>query len=288
MEGIEATKQIRALGSDFVELPIIAMTANALSGDREKSLAAGMNGHVTKPINPDEVFKELSNWVRLSEKPKQDVEQGLSENSNIDVITELPGIDLTAGLNRMRGNWSAYKRILKSFHKKHKSAVDIIEDLIRQDHLAEAALLAHSLKGSGGNLGADALFKQAASMEKACREGNQEEAMGCISALRQQLQIVMTGLETLEQKETHESDNSSTAKEIDRKALLVRLEQIEGYLEADLSKAQVSVESLKDIGVSVVLTNSYSELQEALNSFDIEAAGEAIQRLKRELLCEVA
>ena len=77
MGGFEATREIRK-DERFKELPVIAMTAHAMAGDREKSLAAGMNDHVTKPIDPDELFSTLVRWIKPGER---EVSEGVCEPS---------------------------------------------------------------------------------------------------------------------------------------------------------------------------------------------------------------
>ena len=81
MSGIEATETIRAFDSEVKSIPIIAMTAHAMAGDREKSIKAGINDHVVKPINPDELFGALLQWVRPEDRELPDylVEKLLEE-----------------------------------------------------------------------------------------------------------------------------------------------------------------------------------------------------------------
>ncbi|RDH89235.1 MAG: IS3 family transposase [endosymbiont of Lamellibrachia luymesi] len=107
MDGLTAARKIRELGGDYADLPILAMTAHALSGDKEKSLEAGMNGHITKPINPHAMFSELAEWVAPSEKLEQvDLRQ---EQTEVEPLPELPGIDTADALDRIGGNQSAYQ-----------------------------------------------------------------------------------------------------------------------------------------------------------------------------------
>ena len=282
MDGMEATKQIRLLAGDYAELPIIAMTAHALAGDSDKSLAAGMNGHVTKPINPDEVFKELSRWVEVGEKGDVEKTDNEKPQSNIDAISELPGIDLEAGLNRMRGNWPAYKRILLAFRQKQSDTADVIEQYVKHDILDEAARLAHTLKGSAGNLGADALFQQAAAVEAACLGDKKDDALTAVAVLQTELQIVMDGLEVLEQ-EKESAEEAKPLREIDSNELLQLLEQLENSLGKDIGEAQAHLDLLRGCSVDAVITNGLDEIADALNRFDTKSAGSTVQRLQEAL-----
>ncbi|MCF6354521.1 MAG: response regulator [Candidatus Polarisedimenticolaceae bacterium] len=273
MDGLEATRQIRALGGVYTELPIIAMTAHALSGDREKSLAAGMSAHVTKPFDPELLFQTLSQWIKPGKKPEG---EGSSNSIDGGSLPELPGINLADGLQRIRGNWPAYKRILKGFRQKQSIAVEIIEEHIQQGQLEEAASLAHTLKGSSGNMGAEALFQQAASMEAACRANDKTAALANIDDLRRVQQEVMAGLLTLEESESPPTEINSAPQGIAPDALRALLRQMEGYLDTDLGEAQNCLHKLRASSVSA---SWFEELESALNSFDIEAARRVVQQV---------
>jgi CheY-like chemotaxis protein len=123
MDGYTATCEIRK-DDRYKELPIIAMTAHAMTGDEDKSLEAGMNGHVTKPIDPDQLFSTLRKWIKPSKERIQvqqsefSVEQPESDNA-VPADNELPislsGFDLIDGLKRLRGNKKIYRKLLLSF-----------------------------------------------------------------------------------------------------------------------------------------------------------------------------
>jgi DNA-binding response OmpR family regulator len=89
MDGYTATREIRNLKSEIRNVPIIAMTAHAMAGDEDKSLKAGMNGHVTKPIDPDQLFSTLQKWVKPSEERVQvqqpEVPVGRPEEERVQV-----------------------------------------------------------------------------------------------------------------------------------------------------------------------------------------------------------
>ena len=106
------------------KLPIIAMTAHAMAGDEEKSLEAGMNGHVTKPIDPDQLFSTLQKWIKPGEKrvevqqPEVSVEQSESDKAvpaKDELPESLPGFDLADGLKRLQGNQKTLSEVAFKF-----------------------------------------------------------------------------------------------------------------------------------------------------------------------------
>ncbi len=156
-------------------IPIIAMTAHAMAGDEDKSIQAGMNGHVTKPIDPDRLFATLQKWIQPSEKraqiqqPEVDVERLETDKmvpEEDELPESLPGFDLAAGLERLMGNKGLYRKLLLDFGTKYiKTASDIREALDTKD-FEQAHSLIHNIKGLAGNLEAGDLQAAAMNLEK--------------------------------------------------------------------------------------------------------------------------
>jgi CheY-like chemotaxis protein len=189
MDGYTATKRIRkweggmrnkiGKDSDFKSeirnVPIIAMTAHAMAGDEGKSLESGMNGHVTKPIDPDQLFATLQKWIQPSEKraqvqqpevPVERLEAGKMVPEEDELPESLPGFYFAAGLERLMGNKRLYRKLLVDFGTKYiKTASDIREALDSKD-FEKVHSLVHNLKGLAGNLEATDLQAAAMNLEK--------------------------------------------------------------------------------------------------------------------------
>jgi HPt (histidine-containing phosphotransfer) domain-containing protein len=159
------------------------MTAHAMAGDEDKSLEAGMNGHVAKPIDPDQLFATLQKWIRPKEKhvqaqqPEILVEdpQAVQAMSDEETLPEsLPGFDLVAGLERLRGNKRLYRKLLLDFGADYTGAAADISEALESNDLNHAHSLIHNLKGLAGNLEATDLHAAAAAMEKLVK-GDQKE-----------------------------------------------------------------------------------------------------------------
>jgi CheY-like chemotaxis protein len=175
MDGYTATREIRNLKSEIRNVPIIAMTAHAMAGDEDKSLQAGMNGHVTKPIDPDQLFSTLQKWVKPSEKraqvkqPEIPVERPESDKAvaEEDALPEsLPGFDLTDGLKRLQGNKRLYRKLLLNFATDYCEAVNDIRIALDAKDFEQTHSLVHNLKGLAGNLAATDLQAAAVNLEK--------------------------------------------------------------------------------------------------------------------------
>ena len=174
MNGYEATGAIRS-DPRFEDLPIIAMTAHAMAGDEDKSLKAGMNGHVTKPIDPGQLFATLQKWIKPSEKraqvqqPEVPVESPESKKA-VPEENELPeslsGFDLATGLERLRGNKRLYRKLLLDFGAKYTRVGGEINKALDSKDLKEAHSLIHNLKGLAGNLAATGLHAASVNLEK--------------------------------------------------------------------------------------------------------------------------
>ncbi len=156
-------------------VPIIAMTAHAMAGDEDKSLQAGMNGHVTKPIDPDQLFATLQKWIKPSEKrvqvqqPEVPVERPESDKAvpeEEELPESLPGFDLAAGIERLRGNKSLYRKLLLDFGAKYTKVAAEIHKALDSKDLKQAHSLIHNLKGLAGNLAATDLQAACVNLEK--------------------------------------------------------------------------------------------------------------------------
>lgn len=282
MDGLEATRQIRALGGDYKDLPIIAMTAHALSGDSDKSLDAGMNAHITKPIDPEAIFRTLAQWITPSENNAPAMEKPTP--TAIADLPELPGIDVAGGLQRLRGNWPVYRRILLSFRDKQSDSVSRIQSHIQQQEWEEAASLAHTLKGSGGNLGAQGLFNEAASLEQACRSADAKLAQVGLEAVSTQLAMVIGGLGCLAEEDENKPEHTGEGSVCSPQEIVPLLDKMLSHLDSDLGEAQGCLATLQQQAGSSEIAGSLTTLEKAINNFDIEAAKEVIQDSRKLLL----
>ncbi|MBF0311264.1 MAG: response regulator, partial [Magnetococcales bacterium] len=171
MDGYEATRRIRSeLG---LTLPVIAMTANAMVGDREKSLHCGMNDHVAKPIDPQHLFRTLMRWLvpGRSSGGEEALPYPLEKVVVNEPLPGLPGLDWTLALQRCAGNRELLERLLRRFAVDQAEVLASIEEKWRRGEREEAIRLAHTLKGLAGSIGAEPLREATFHLEQALTEG---------------------------------------------------------------------------------------------------------------------
>ncbi|RDH83418.1 MAG: hypothetical protein DIZ77_04750 [endosymbiont of Seepiophila jonesi] len=200
MDGYEATRHIREQDK-YNNLPILALTANAMKGDREKVLAASMNDHIPKPINPGAMFITIAKWISPAGAANEEAIQpppveGSAKET--DGLPDLPGIDTKAGLAIVRGKLALYRKLLSKFQDSERDFEQHFRAALADDKDPQAATrTAHSLKGVAGTIGARGVQEAAHSLEIACSEGT-ETIDELLSAVVAELQPVIAGLEELE------------------------------------------------------------------------------------------
>jgi two-component system sensor histidine kinase/response regulator len=168
MDGIAAASAIRAL-PEHASLPIIAMTASALDQDRERCMAAGMNDHLSKPIDPTLLWQTLLRWTRrdaatmLAAAPAP----AASAPAEAPLPSGIAGLDVDEALNRLGGRTGLYLSVLKMFIANHHNTAGQIQAALQQGRRPEGMRLAHTLRGAAASIGARELSEAAAGLEVA-------------------------------------------------------------------------------------------------------------------------
>jgi signal transduction histidine kinase len=198
MDGFEATRRIRAQPR-HAQLPILAMTANAMAGDREKCLAVGMNDHIAKPIEVDLLLATLARWVR---RTPTTITQGTrsppdSADGAIALPPELPDVDVALALRRLRGNVPLYRNLLTRFATQHVSGESPVREAIARQDWEAAHRWAHTLKGLAANIGATGLQATAQALEHGLQGEHPNDAVTLVEPLARQLQNLLHAIGAL-------------------------------------------------------------------------------------------
>jgi HPt (histidine-containing phosphotransfer) domain-containing protein len=166
MDGITATRTIRS-DPRYASLPIVAMTANAMDRERDLCRAAGMNDHLSKPIDPDKLFKTLLRWIPARNSASESVSRVSSPATDASDLPVISGIDTVTALKRTGGNRKRYESLLRRFAESESDAIFQVRAALAANDSATARRLVHSMKGASANLGADGLAELAAKAETA-------------------------------------------------------------------------------------------------------------------------
>jgi CheY-like chemotaxis protein len=202
MDGYTATRRLREQPR-FAALPIIAMTANAMAGDRELALAAGMNDHISKPLNVAGMFATMARWIRPVHRAAAVGSAAIAAETvgaaGPDALpAHLAGIDQRAGLATSMGRPALYRRMLGRFHDGQGRFRANFDAARRGDDPSAPARVAHTLRGTAGNIGAKQVAAAAAALELACKAGADDDDIGhLLDEVEQQLAPVLAGLAAL-------------------------------------------------------------------------------------------
>ncbi len=191
MDGLDATRLIREM-DNRLQLPILAMTANIFEDDRRACSEAGMNDFVAKPVNPENLYATLLKWLPGTKGSESNFAVALNDDARAlnnltptpdqtsretalrEQLTTIEGLDVAAGLRNLRGDVSAYLRLLRQLDNDHADDMHEIDQRLTAGDVDEARRLAHTLKGAAGTLGLRHVQQAAKALEEHLR--NQESA----------------------------------------------------------------------------------------------------------------
>lgn len=175
LDGLSATRQIRE-GRLHNGKPIIAMTAHAMAGEREKSLAAGMNEHISKPIDPKKLYQTLVDFLVPEASTPYIEDNQLSapndsgSSADLETLPRIEGVDMKDGLHRCGGKIAFYQKILLSFSKKYGSLSTEVKSLVKKSEQQTLSELMHALAGVAGNIGALELGKRSRTLSSSLKD----------------------------------------------------------------------------------------------------------------------
>lgn len=280
MDGLTATRRLRA-DPRFRAIPVIAMTAHAMSDDRDLSLAAGMNEHLTKPIIADVLYSTLAHWlppVGLGSAGAQPAPSPAGESAAVD-FPPLPGIDSAAGLRTHLHQPQLYLRTLHAFRDDFADADQRLVASQKKQSWAEARRIAHSTKSVAGAMGAKGLARIASALEQAI-SGRLPAAKlePLMLDFSRELRHVVAGLAFLPEAVAGEGDGTEEGR---GEALGLCLDQLQGYLQsADARSEQALAELRRQLARHGAAAPILVQLQELIDDVEYQAALEPLARLR--------
>ncbi|MGF6092294.1 response regulator [Pseudomonas sp. 18173] len=268
MDGYTATGRIRQQAR-FTRMPVIAMTANAMAGDRERALACGMNDHISKPLDVAGMFATLARWVNPRAGRRGITAMASAPVAGDSLPAGLDGIDLAAGLATCMGKRELYLRLLRMFHAAQTNFAEQFRLALADPDPTTAARLAHSLCGSAGNIGAKAVAQAAAQLETACQTGESGDGVQArLAEVEQCLAPVLFDLSRLGETVPAPVIEVRQAG-ADLQGRLARLK----YLLAESDTAAVSVlDELRGLSLDLDLARRLSLVAQQVERFDFDRA----------------
>jgi CheY-like chemotaxis protein/HPt (histidine-containing phosphotransfer) domain-containing protein len=203
MDGIETTAAIRSLGDAFLRLPIIALTANVVSGVREMFIESRMNDYLAKPIDVLKLNEILERWIPR-EKRLREIRAHSSGKSETPL--NIPGMDTAKGLEMVGGSETVYREVLDLYCKDVRNRLDIVGKMPDAESLAAFTTHVHALKSASASIGASAIAEEARALEVAGKECHFEAIRARIDGFTAELSKLVERIRrTLEPEQPGES-----------------------------------------------------------------------------------
>ncbi|CAN2039850.1 two-component system, sensor histidine kinase and response regulator [Candidatus Magnetomoraceae bacterium gMMP-15] len=293
MDGFEATAKIRDYECKLenietsAHIPIIAMTAHAMSGDREKCIKAGMDDYASKPIDPKRLFASLQKWIKSSKivnvRPENRVKK--IELKNFEIHTkELPGINIESAIKRMGGNKELYIKLIGKFYREYSNIAVNIRKSLENKEIKDAERQAHTLKGLAGNFSAQTLRNTAQEIETAIKTQQLTEIESLIQSLENELDIVFNSIKILIKTEALPNPPKAAC---DTKNLIPIFKKLAVLLEEYDSEAKDLVDAVDEQLAGLKLTQQVNHLKNQLKKqtadYQFDEAYETLKELVKEM-----
>jgi signal transduction histidine kinase/DNA-binding response OmpR family regulator/HPt (histidine-containing phosphotransfer) domain-containing protein len=269
MDGYAATRLLRS-DPRFQKIPIIALTAHAVAEERRRCLEAGMNDHVSKPIDPDALFATIARWSKTPPQPSGGVETPSPKPAVGVGLPEIAGVNINRGLRRVAGNQRLYRDLLQQFAAKESSAPEQISAALQAGDRKLAERIAHTVGGVAGNIGIPGVQATAKRLERALGE---EQAS--VTALLDEFGTVLSA-----QVHAIEHALHSTAAEIeeppsspfDQVSACAAIVQLRALLESSDGDAGEAFRTVSTAVASVVEKPQLEALRHSIDNFEFETA----------------
>ncbi|MDM8524360.1 response regulator [Desulfococcaceae bacterium HSG8] len=283
MDGFEATKAIRdfEIRNSKSEIPIIAMTAHAMKGDREKCFKAGMNDYITKPIDIDELFSTLNRWIKPETgNHKPEIRKSEPDEQQITLPDNMPGIDIKSGLKRVVGNKRLFVKILTEFSENYRNSASDIRDALEKGNQNLALQLLHTLKGMAGNISAKGLYRASLEFEENIKTGSISDMNDMADSLERSLNRVMESVKQLEENVEQSECTESLESECEIAPCIIELA---GFLLKNNPRAETCLASIKTNLGNLGFQKEMKLMEDQISRFDFRNARETLSEISEAL-----
>ena len=299
MDGFDATRKIRQ-EPRFADLPILAMTANAMAGDKEKCVECGMNDHIAKPIDVAQLFLTLAQWI----KPKIDLSEGDPRASGettphathgaesaaaapatkvvrSDGVPAIAGLDLDGALARVGGSVKLLKKLIYRFGETQSGVMERIKTAMENSDRNTAVREAHTVKGLAGNIGATPMAEHAGMVEGMLKRGETDGLVGALQCMEAELGNLLTRIAASIEppQEVTAPPDSLSPHNVNQEVLGAELRQLAALL-ADLdSAASTLAEGLSGRLGALGQGAAAQDLLKQVAEFEFDTAQERLQEI---------
>ncbi len=281
MDGFTATRLLRA-HPQLHGLPIIAMTAHALVEERQRCLDAGMNDHVSKPIDPDALFVTLMRWAKPRKVQAAGAEDRAAKPVNEMILPEIDGVDMTGGLKRVAGNKRLYRDLLIQFAAKQAEVNSQILAAIESGDNKLLERITHTVKGVAGNIGLGSVFIAAEKLERAIREVGLD-----VPTITEEFTLVMSRQAQAIQNVMHDvmldwSAERETISNFDPLTASAAVAHLRALLESSDADAEEAFHTLEDALGAICDKSRLSAFGAAISEFDFDTARMKLDEITKE------
>jgi two-component system sensor histidine kinase/response regulator len=269
MDGITATQEIRK-EARFRSLPVIAMTANAMPSDRQRCRLAGMNDHVSKPIEPQDLWQALLKWITPRPLTASPEVQSVPVEE-VELPSAIHGLDVAKGLGRVMGNRSLYQSMLRKFMGAQSTVLEEIAGSLDQVDWHKAERLAHTLKGVAATIAAEPVRTLADGLEQAIAKGLPRVLVDdLLHQLRSPLEDLLGELQ-----EKLPPERLGLTVQVDQDKLHSVCAALQTLLADDDSQAADVFDENADL-LQAAFPGHFAALEAGVRAFDFEAASMAL------------
>lgn len=268
MGGIEATKRIRASKEKFANIPIVAMTAHNSKEHMQECYDAGMQHHISKPIERDSLQAVVLQYLSVS----NDIQE--SEEIAIDNSLRIPGIDLASALERVNGDWPLLYSLIARFLTENTNLGNTLKRYLADNDQTNAIILLHKVKGGAANLGIAELSSLAGEYETLLAKQQNWPDESAFSSLQMMVDNLNKSMQTVDNPSNE--NQKSTLRQESQGYVLQQLKDLQNLVNKDLFAAEDILKDLLDCELSEGVLEELKNAQNAMNQFDTPMVSAAI------------